>query len=212
MGLMMILASGARTAGGKASTLRCRRGRRRGPPPRMAAPPPGLDLCSRLVHRHAHDLVRPGRELQPAPHVAGVERPAVSLDRRDDAPLEPMHVHLAEAARSKDGASAGVALAVALVSALTGRPARGDVAMTGELTIAGIVEPVAGIREKVLAALPGADGNRDPAGRQRGGHRRELPDGLPCGISVRCAGTMDDVLAAALPGAVGGQGPLEVEP
>ena len=63
-----------------------------------------------------------------------------------------VHVHLAEAARWKDGPSAGVALAVALVSALSGQPVRGDVAMTGELTLAGRVEPVAGIREKVLAA------------------------------------------------------------
>ena len=63
-----------------------------------------------------------------------------------------VHVHLAEAARWKDGPSAGVALAVALVSALTGQPVRGDAAMSGELTLAGTVEPVGGIREKVLGA------------------------------------------------------------
>ena len=63
-----------------------------------------------------------------------------------------VHVHLAEASRGKDGPSAGVTLAVAVVSALSGQPVRGDVAMTGELTLAGRVEPVAGIREKLLAA------------------------------------------------------------
>ena len=61
-----------------------------------------------------------------------------------------VHVHLPEAVRWKDGPSAGVTLAVALVSALTGQPVRGDMAMTGELTLAGTVEPVAGIRQKIL--------------------------------------------------------------
>ena len=71
-----------------------------------------------------------------------------------------VHVHLAEAARGKDGSSAGVTLAVALVSALTGRSVRGDVAMTGELTLAGAVQPVAGIREKVTSRRASATGCR----------------------------------------------------
>lgn len=61
-------------------------------------------------------------------------------------------MHLAETARLKDGSSARVTLAVALVSALTGQVARVDVAMSGELTLAGTVEPVGGIPEKVLGA------------------------------------------------------------
>ena len=113
-----------------------------------------------------------------------------------------VHVHLAEASRGKDGPSAGVTLAVAVVSALSGQPVRGDVAMTGELTLAGRVEPVAGIREKVLAAsrsgmtavlLPAANAPDvvDSFG-----------DELPGGITARYATTMDDVLEVVLPDVV----------
>ena len=110
-----------------------------------------------------------------------------------------VHVHLADAARGKDGASAGVTFAVAVVSALSGQPVRGDVAMTGELTLAGRVERVAGIRQKVLAAarsgmtavlLPAA--NEADVVESFGGE-------LPCGITVHYARTMDDVLGVALP-------------
>ena len=114
-----------------------------------------------------------------------------------------VHVHLADASRGKDGSSAGVTVAVAVVSALSGQPVRGDVAMTGELTLAGRVEPVAGIREKVLAAssrsgmtavaLPAANAPDvvDSFGNE-----------LPGGITVHYARTMDDVLGVVLPDSV----------
>ncbi len=113
-----------------------------------------------------------------------------------------MHVHLAEAARWKDGPSAGVAVAVALVSALTGQPVRGDVATSGELTLAGTVEPVGGVRQKVLGAcrarmaaviLPSAN-EADIA--------ENFGDELPCGITARYVTTMDDVLKMVLPDVV----------
>jgi ATP-dependent Lon protease len=63
-----------------------------------------------------------------------------------------VHVHVPAGAVSKDGPSAGVAMTVALASLFTGRRVRGDVAMTGEITLRGSVLPVGGIKEKVLAA------------------------------------------------------------
>ena len=66
-----------------------------------------------------------------------------------------IHIHIPAGGISKDGPSAGLTIAVALVSLLTGRPARSDVALSGELSLVGRVLPVSGVREKILAALRG---------------------------------------------------------
>ena len=65
------------------------------------------------------------------------------------------HIHVPEGATPKDGPSAGIALCVSLASVLTGKPVRKDVAMTGEISLAGRVMEIGGLKEKLLAALRG---------------------------------------------------------
>jgi ATP-dependent Lon protease len=109
-----------------------------------------------------------------------------------------MHVHVPSGAIPKDGPSAGVTMAAAMASQLTGRPVRGDLAMTGEITLSGRVLPVGGIKEKVLAAR--RVGIREvilPKQNARNVNEDLTPE-LRQDLIVHLVSTIDEVLALAL--------------
>lgn len=108
-----------------------------------------------------------------------------------------VHVHIPEGAIPKDGPSAGVAMAAALVSALTGVPTRKDVAMTGEITLRGKVLAVGGLNEKTVAALRnGLTTVLVPKANEK--DLSELPEVVKKSLKVLTTETMDDVLECAL--------------
>jgi ATP-dependent Lon protease len=111
-----------------------------------------------------------------------------------------IHIHIPEGAVPKDGPSAGITLTTALISAMTGRPVRRDVAMTGEVTLRGKVLPIGGLKEKTLAAhragiktfiLP-KDNAKDIV---------ELPEKVRQDLTLIPVSSMDEVLNIALTGA-----------
>ena len=108
-----------------------------------------------------------------------------------------MHVHVPEGATPKDGPSAGIAMTLAMVSALTGIPVRADVAMTGEITLRGEVLPIGGLKEKLLAALRGGikhvlipkDNVKD---------LEEIPENVKQELTIHPVQWIDEVLALGL--------------
>ena len=109
-----------------------------------------------------------------------------------------VHVHVPAGAIPKDGPSAGVTMASALISAYRKEPLRSDTAMTGEITLTGLVLPVGGIKEKVLAAQR-AGIKRVILPKENQKDLRELPDQVRQEMEFLFAEKLDDVLTAALP-------------
>jgi ATP-dependent Lon protease len=119
----------------------------------------------------------------------GIEPPL--FERRD------IHVHVPEGATPKDGPSAGIAMATAVVSVMTGIPVKRDLAMTGEITLRGRVLPIGGLKEKLLAALRGGittvlipeENAKDLA---------DIPDNVKNALEIVPVSRMDEVLKRAL--------------
>jgi ATP-dependent Lon protease len=127
-----------------------------------------------------------------------------------------VHLHVPSGAIPKDGPSAGVTMVSALVSELTGRPVRGDLAMTGEITLSGRVLPIGGVKEKVLAAR--RVGIREvilPRQNEKN-IKEDLSEELRQDMRIHLVSTIDEVLRLALKPAVatvqpgaGSAGPIE---
>jgi ATP-dependent Lon protease len=108
-----------------------------------------------------------------------------------------LHIHVPAGATPKDGPSAGITMAVAMVSALTGIPVRKDVAMTGEITLRGRVLPIGGLKSKILAAhLSGARVVILPRKNEK--DLRDVPDEIRKQMKLVLVESMDQVLEAAL--------------
>jgi ATP-dependent Lon protease len=108
-----------------------------------------------------------------------------------------VHIHVPEGAIPKDGPSAGITLATTICSALTGIPVRGDVAMTGEITLRGKVLPIGGLKEKLMAAhrhgileaIVPRENEKDLA---------DIPDAIKKTMKIDFVESMDQVLKIAL--------------
>jgi ATP-dependent Lon protease len=117
--------------------------------------------------------------------------------REDLLEKSDIHVHVPAGATPKDGPSAGVAITMALTSLLTARAVRSDTAMTGEISLRGLVLPVGGIKEKVLAAQrAGIARVLLPARNRR--DFEEIPEETRSALEFVWLETVDDAIAAAL--------------
>src|SRR5207249_7208872 len=108
-----------------------------------------------------------------------------------------VHIHVPAGAVPKDGPSAGVALVTALASLYTGQPVRNDTAMTGEISLTGLVLPIGGVKEKVLGARR-AGIKRVILPKANAKDLRDLPEAVRNDTQVIFAERIGDVLNAAL--------------
>ena len=108
-----------------------------------------------------------------------------------------LHVHFPDGATPKDGPSAGITIATAVISAVTGRPARMDIAMTGEISLRGRVLPIGGVKEKLLAAHQG--GIREVIiPKDNEPHLQDVPESIRSKLTIHAVEKVDEVLQLVL--------------
>jgi ATP-dependent Lon protease len=145
-------------------------------------------------------------------HAAALRIPDEMFDR-------DIHIHVPAGAIPKDGPSAGVTMATALISALSGRSARHDIAMTGEITLRGRVLPIGGLKEKILGAAR-AGINRFVIPKENEPDLVDLPGAIKEKVEVHPVSELGEVLALTLRGAsvregrllFGEESPRDVQP
>jgi ATP-dependent Lon protease len=125
---------------------------------------------------------------------------AAGLHIKEDVFDRDLHIHVPAGAIPKDGPSAGVTMATALVSAMSGRPVRNDIAMTGEITLLGHVLPIGGVKEKVLGAVR-AGITKIVLPRKNEPDLTDLPEEVRNLIEVYPVDSLGEVLALTLRGA-----------
>jgi ATP-dependent Lon protease len=133
-------------------------------------------------------------------HAAGLQIPDEMFDR-------DIHIHVPAGAIPKDGPSAGVTMASAVVSTLSGRPVRHDIAMTGEITLRGRVLPIGGVKEKVLGAVR-AGITRIIVPKENEPDLEDLPQEVRDKVEVHLVSELGEVLALTLRGATFREGRL----
>jgi len=130
---------------------------------------------------------------------------AANLGISPEATARGFHIHVPEGAVPKDGPSAGVTMTTAIVSLLTGRPVRSAVGMTGEVTLQGLVLPIGGLKQKVLAAhRMGLTEVILPKRNEQ--DLEDVPETVRQAMTFHAVKRMEDVLAAALEPAGGEAG------
>ena len=136
---------------------------------------------------------------------ANAERYGIDPDffRKQD-----LHIHVPSGAIPKDGPSAGVAMVTALVSLLSGHSVRPRVAMTGEISLTGVVLPVGGIKEKVLGAKRAGIGEVILPAENEPNVKEDLPENLLGGLKIHFVHTVDEALRIALSGSEAWQAPV----
>ena len=144
---------------------------------------------------------------------------AAALRIPDEMFSRDIHIHVPAGAIPKDGPSAGVTMATALISALSGRPARHDIAMTGEITLRGRVMPIGGLKEKILGAVR-AGITKIVIPKENEPDLEDLPGAIKARVEAFPVQELGEVLALTLRGAsfregrllFGNESPRDVQP